>query len=355
VAERIAVLFGEALASVDQAIELDPDYNIVWDLTGLANPIDAERLDNGNTIFVEFGESYANGRVTEVDTDGNEVWKYDTGLNWPWDVERLDNGNTLIADQKNNRVIEVEEDGTIAWQVSTGLKNTDRPNLFWPLDAERLDNGNTLIVDLRNDRVIEVEPDLDVVWETPHIGSLQDAERLDNGNTLITTVGNIVFEYDPAFNTVWSYTGVGYPGDAERLTNGNTIITDGWIYSKVLEVDSAGTVVWQPTGLGFNWPYDVERIGDAPPTPEELIDDAIEDILDMDLPAGAENSLTGMLEFVLGKLEDGKENTALNKLNSFINHVNGYLNNPNDMQLTDEQAKELIAAAEAIIAGIEEG
>lgn len=334
-------------------IEVDPDYNIVWEMTGLANPIDAERLENGNTIFVEFGESYANGRVTEIDSEGYEVWKYDTGLNWPWDVERLDNGNTLITDQKNNRIIEVEDDGTIAWQVSTGLKNTARPNLFWPLDAERLDNGNTLIVDLRNDRVIEIEPDLDVVWETPHIGSLQDAERLDNGNTLITTVNDIVFEYDSAFNIVWSYTGLGYPGDAERLPNGNTLIADGWIYSRVLEVDSIGTIVWEPTGFGFNWPYDVERLeGGAPPTPEEATEDLLEDIVDFEFPEGTENELTKTLDNALKSIEKENDNAATGQLGSFINKIEALLNSE---RISDEDAQALIDAAEGIIEAIEEG
>jgi hypothetical protein len=332
-------------------IEVDPDNNIVWEVTDLDYPIDAERLENGNTLFVEFGEYQANGRVTEVDGNGNEVWKYDTALNWPWDVERLEDGNTLITDQKNNRIIEVEGDGTIAWQVSAGLKNTARPNLYWPVDAERLGNGNTLIVDLGNNRVIEVEPDFDVVWETPYIGSLQDGERLDTGNTLITRVNDIVFELDSSYNMVWSYTGLGYPGDAERLTNGNTLIADGWGSHRVLEVDSIGNIVWEPTGLGLNWPYDVERLEGAPPTPEESTEELLDDIIGFEFPQGTENELTKTLDNVLKSIENENDNAATGQLGSFINKIEALLRSE---RISEEEAQALIEAAEAIIAGIEE-
>ncbi len=186
----------------NRVIEVDSAGNIVWELTGLSHPNDAERLDNGNTLIVECDYSLHSGSVTDYTSEGNIAWQY-TDLNIPCDAERLDNGNTLIADQHNNRVIEVDSDKQIVWKVDTNLKNTGITYLHYPVDVERLDNGNTLIVDMYNDRIIEVEPDFDVVWESPWSGyyTMYDAERLDNGNTLIPfAVFGTMDELDFNFN-----------------------------------------------------------------------------------------------------------------------------------------------------------
>jgi len=109
----------------NRIIEIDNDGNIVWQKTGLGQPAEAERLENGNTLIVE-----EIGRVIEVDNSGAIVWQK-TGLYGPLDAERLDNGNTLIVETPGNRVIEVDNSGAIVWQ-KTGLNN--------PRDAERLIN-----------------------------------------------------------------------------------------------------------------------------------------------------------------------------------------------------------------------
>ncbi len=246
-------------------IEVDRDYNIIWKLEGLKNPIDTERLDNGNTLYSEADWYGTHGHITEIDSTGAVVWEYDTGLNIPYDIERLPNGNTLVADQHNNRVFEVNHAKTIVWQVDTNLKNTGITYLHYPVDVERLDNGNTLIVDMYNDRIIEVEPDFDVVWETPFVGYLtyQDAERLDNGNTIICSSSpglRKVFELDSGYIEKWSETISTYPTDVELLTNGNLLIADGMGGNRVFEIDRDGTIIWEPTGLGLNYPYDVERV-----------------------------------------------------------------------------------------------
>jgi len=82
------------------------------------------------------------------------------------------------------------------------------------------------------------------------------------GNTLITEFGNNqTIEVDSAGNIVWQKTGLIVPHDAERLSNGNTLITevDG---DRVIEVDTDGNIiVWQKTGL--LGPMDVERLSNG--------------------------------------------------------------------------------------------
>jgi len=228
----------------NRIIEIDNDGNIVWQKTGLGQPAEAERLENGNTLIVE-----EIGRVIEVDNSGAIVWQK-TGLYGPLDAERLDNGNTLIG--LLDRVIEVDNSGAIVWQ-KTGLD--------FPLDAERLDNGNTLIADANNDRVIEVDNSGAIVWQKTEIESPRDSERLENGNTLIVLLDRVI-EVDNSGAIVWQKTGLYGPLDAERLDNGNTLIveTPG---NRVIEVDNSGAIVWQKTGL--NNPRDAERLINRPP------------------------------------------------------------------------------------------
>jgi hypothetical protein len=98
------------------------------------------------------------------------------------------------------------------------------------------------------------------VWQ--YTGGLYgpwDVERLANGNTLIADTYNFrVIEVNSAGTIVWSYPAFGMPTDAERLANGNTLISEFYYTNRVIEVDSSGTIVWQKAGLNF--PSDVERL-----------------------------------------------------------------------------------------------
>jgi hypothetical protein len=327
-----------------RVFEVDSAGNIIWEITGFNHPTDAERLDNGNTLIVDIDYPLPSGSVKEYTSEGNLVWQY-TNLNTPYDAERLDNGNTLIADQHNHRVIEVNLDKQIVWKVDTNLKNTGKTYLRYPCDVERLTNGNTLIVDMYNNRIIEVEPDFDVIWESPWTGwpTIFDIERLDNGNTLIPfAVMGVVQELDFNFNVKWQ-TGVHYPVDVERLDNGNTLIT-ALFAGFVIEVDSAGNIIWKYEGL--NWPLDVERLEII--TPEDAIENIIDDIEDMDLSKGTENSLISSLEVVLEMLKKGNDGPAVNKINALINHVEGLMKNKNDKQITNEQGAFLIKEYEFV-------
>jgi hypothetical protein len=81
------------------------------------------------------------------------------------------------------------------------------------------------------------------------------------GNVLITEFwNNRTMEVDIAGNLVWEKTGMTLPHDAERLPNGNTLITD-YGDQIVIEVDSGGNIVWQKTGL--NMPMDAERLSNG--------------------------------------------------------------------------------------------
>jgi hypothetical protein len=236
----------------NQVTEFDNTGNIVWQITVLNIPHDAERLENGNTLITAFGDQV----VVEFDKDGNEVWKK-SGLNLPMNAERLSNGNTLITEYGGGSVIEVDITGNIVWQIN---------NLHKPHDSQRLYNNNTLIAEAEvfpEGRVIEVDLAGNIVWQITGLNGSVDAERLNNGNTLITEhVGKRVIEVDYECNIVWEKTGLYAPKDAERLPNGNTLIVECG-GNRVIEVDTNGNIVWELNGL--NYPVDAEVLTNQPP------------------------------------------------------------------------------------------
>jgi hypothetical protein len=79
--------------------------------------------------------------------------------------------------------------------------------------------------------------------------------------------------------------------------------------------------------------------------PEDALDDLIEDVADIDLPSGIETSLTSTLENALVRAEAGDAPAAMGMLFAFINQAEAQRGN----RLSDEEADELIAAAEATI------
>lgn len=227
--------------SENAIFELDDQQQIEFKLDEMYGVWDAECLDNGNLLVVEF----ALGRVIEMKRDRTEIWSFDKLKN-PYDADRLPNGNTLIADTYGGRVIEVDPTGEIVWIFDQEIK---------PLDVERLANGNTLIADGKRDRILEVDADGNVAWEIPDLEGVWDVDRLANGNTLVTQrrQGHRVFEIDREGKVVFEITDLTSPSDADRLPNGHTLVAED---GKVREFDRFGNQVWV---YGVSWAVEVNR------------------------------------------------------------------------------------------------
>ncbi len=82
-----------------------------------------------------------------------------------------------------------------------------------------------------------------------------------------------------------------------------------------------------------------------------VVENTIENIVDLDLSNGNTNALSGKLQDALDRYCEGKVNQAINKLNAFINQVNAMRGN----QLTDAEADEFIAIAQAMIIAMKNG
>ena len=283
-------------------VEIDFQGKVVWELkvsrivSDLGKgeyALDAERLRGGNTLFTIKGKG-----VYEVDRKGNLVWKHeDSGISH--DADRLPNGNTLVVrgwiGKGEAHVQEIAPDGQIVWSWN-GVAQFDRPP-YGNVDREgwihvnaatRMPDGSTW-VSLRNfDIVARLGTDGQVLNEVKlplpgtripeqiqerHRSSGElavvmphDPEIQPNGNLLIphAAIAGLVVETDPAGSRqVWRKfwprnSGVFHIRDANRLPNGNILVTSG---TRLLEIDSAGEVVWQMTRAG---------LGDKPSNNQQL-------------------------------------------------------------------------------------
>lgn len=131
------------------------------------------------------------GKVSEYDADGKEIWSFKTP--GPWSAARLKNGNTLITSYHHD-VLEVNGQGDVVWQFSQ--TNAPEYKMFIFQEASRLANGNTVIcnwcpADLKDPKlwpgsvqVIEVSPEKKVVWAlsewgNPDLGPASSIHLLD--------------------------------------------------------------------------------------------------------------------------------------------------------------------------------
>ena len=243
--------------------EVSRNGEVVWSYITDKISHDADRLPNGNTIFV-FGvnDQTSDAQVTEVNQQGNVIWRWNAGddfnippystiSNGGWThtnaVTRMANGNTLISPRNFGRLIEVDEDGEEVRIIGDGvvfhslpppfLRSHEDMDPFSPHDPEILPDGNILMVSqYRPNRAIEMVPETgEIVWEYTLSAAdnwpIRDADRLPNGNTLITGTKRII-EVTTEGEIVWqlSLRGVTFQRDegaargfykAERVSGQN--------------------------------------------------------------------------------------------------------------------------------------
>jgi hypothetical protein len=198
--------------------EIDRSGKVVWSYSTVKVSHDADRLPNGNTIFV-FGaeDQKSDAQVTEVNPEGEIVWTwyakdhfdkapykdiYEGGWTHTNAVIRLTNGNTLISLRNFDFVVEVDPTGEVVRTIGEGVFANQH-------DPEVLPNGNILMANHSEpNRAIEFDPTTNkIVWQSagfkPEASPVRDANRLPNGNTLITGTTEIV-EVTPEGDIVWS-------------------------------------------------------------------------------------------------------------------------------------------------------
>jgi hypothetical protein len=179
---------------------------------------DADRLSNGNTLFVFCAsDKIGDAQVKEIDPSGNRVWSWyardvfngpeyagisEEGWTHTNAVSRLDSGNTLISLRNFNVIAEVNPAGKLVKTIGKGLFTAQHDPLV-------LSNGNILLANhgIPNE-AIELDPSGIIVWnytiQRPQSWPVRDVNRLPNGNTLITESDRIV-EVTRDGQVVWQF------------------------------------------------------------------------------------------------------------------------------------------------------
>jgi hypothetical protein len=252
----------------DILYEVDMRGNVVWsyELSGElgSSQTEAELLPGDTILLVAVG-----GGLYEIDREGNILWSFgDTKVSH--DADRLSDGNTIyvygMGDQKTDAVVkEITSEGELIWEWYAS-NHFDYPPYSEIDPAEeggwahtnavtRLDNGNTLISIRNFDMIVEVDPDgqvVDNIADSDIVDSPHDPSVLDNGHILVahqTSTYHAARELDPdadPVEIVWEY---GFTDqddfpirEANLLPNGNALITGS---KRLVEVTQDKEIVWQ--------------------------------------------------------------------------------------------------------------
>jgi len=264
------------IIEVNMKGEIVWSYNLPANLKSYTNPgFDSQILPNGNVLFL-----LPRNGIYEITRSGDVVWSH-LDPKCSHDADRLPNGNTLYVygandNKEDAEVKEISPDGKIVW--SWYAKNEfDKPpykDIFkhgWTHTnaVTRMSNGDTLISPRNFNCLVEVDKNgkaVKIVGEK-YLKDQHDPEILPNGNILVANHGrpNEILEIDYASGEiVWRYPVLNrdaYPvRDANLLPNGNILITGS---TEILEVTRDKEIVWRifMSGVKFDKPMDASGRG----------------------------------------------------------------------------------------------
>ena len=244
--------------------------------------------------------------VVKLNPDGSEIltisgfYNPGTGIS----VDQTD-GSVWVADQFNNEVVKLDTNGNELVRVNVG-------SLPYFVLANPVDGG---------------------VWVVFDYATEGPMKRLDSSGNVIATseilfTDHWVLEFDIAPDgTVWV---------SEYAANKiHKISPNGEL---LLTVGGDPATFWRPAWISI-FPE---------PTIPEAVQILIEDVEEMNLQQGLENSIDSKLQNVQDSLEAlnaDNRNDAINKLDAFINAIEAQRDN----KISNEQADYLIAEAQRII------
>jgi len=291
-------LFTDNRAGEEKIIEMDMEGNIVWEYgvpedihaledpqKGLSPGFDAEILDNGN-ILIE----YPKVGVYEMTREGTVVWSYQD-REITHDADKLDDGNILFVfsgdgDKESAQVKEVNQEGEIVWEWhaidwfneepwnlinrANSVKENTQGDWLHTNAVQRLDDGTTLISPRNFDITIIVDETGKPIWihEWGKLSTLEGDDAVnyvgfDPHEPYITEEGTLLtclqraspyqaVEIDRETEEIlWTYSrqGLQTARDCDRLANGNTLITaaiqEDDRESTIFEVTPDGEIVWE--------------------------------------------------------------------------------------------------------------
>ena len=222
-------------------------------------PSDPAALGGYNVLIADRG----NNRVLLVGADKKILWEYDfTGLarsTGADDAFFADGGKSVIVSLEHQQVIEIIDIATktVTWQYGELGKRGSRDGLLnFPDDAYQLPNGDISVADIRNCRILEIAPDKTIVRQAgltdrcgstaPLLASPNGDTPLPDGHMLISTIrDHSMTELDAAWKPILKIDlPIRYPSDPQLTQAGNFLIASYTHPGSIIEISSAGSVVW---------------------------------------------------------------------------------------------------------------
>lgn len=271
----------------NRIIEVNPQKQIIWQMTGIKDPDDVQVYKKNRLIVNE--EKYS--KVIEINTQTKKIiWSYGH-LGVPGaapgylgryvdDSFKLPNGNVLITDAANMRAIAVNQLKQIVWQYGVaGVQSNNVGYLNAPNDAMPQTNGSILMTNIGNHKAIDINQNTkNIQWIVNIPESYpSDALILPNGNILstdwvnpgkiqeITRTGVVVWQYQPTgINTL------NHPSSTQVLPNGNYLVVDDHNDRIFVLNPKTKQIVWQygitrQAGSSFNMLNDPSGVALAIP------------------------------------------------------------------------------------------
>jgi len=183
--------------------ERDFKGNVKWQKNVGGNPIDVQRLQNGNTFVV------MQQRLVEMDSQGKEVFAFQR----PHDIfhaRKLSGGDVVFI---TNVGLLIRIDGKTQRELKS-FQVGQVGNLFGSFDV--LPNGNVVVPQMQANQVVEFSADGQQVWSA-HVAWPTSVARLANGHTLVASQNQRrIVVLDRAGREVWSHTAQGMVFQANR-------------------------------------------------------------------------------------------------------------------------------------------
>jgi hypothetical protein len=231
----------------------------------VATPSDPAALGGYNVLIADRG----NNRVLLVGPDKSILWEYDfTGLAHSTgadDAFFADGGKSVIVSLEHQQVVQIIDiaSKTVTWQYGElGKRGAKDGLLNFPDDAYQLANGDISVADIRNCRILEIAPDKTIVRQAgltdrcgsqaPLLASPNGDTPLPDGHMLVSTIrDHAMTELDAAWKPILKIDlPIRYPSDPQMTKAGNFLIASYTRPGSIIEIDSAGSVVWDYAAAG---------------------------------------------------------------------------------------------------------
>lgn len=213
----------------NKVFEITRDGKVLWSISNLAGPMDAQMLPNGNVLIAEHHAQ----KVTERNMQGEVLWSRNVGAN-PLAVRRLINGATVIICR--SMILEIDRNGNELLKIQRPLSDI--------MSAERLKDGTYFLAtnQMTLMRLDRTGKETSIVRLPLGVASHANEIAQDRSIVMPLTWQNKVQELDATGQVLLDFS-VNQPVAAVKLANRNILVATQTVPPRLIEFDRAGKQV----------------------------------------------------------------------------------------------------------------